>query len=302
MADTDVIPPVEPDLGPGGQGTPTPEPGPTPTPQEPELKPAAQLLAEETPPEPEALPEPAAPPPETDEARRSRTAADRIKELVVEKSSERRAREAAEARARLAEETLAEIGRLDPEIAQRLQQAAGQGTPTAPFAAPQATFTRAQVEQAAAALASQAQFNQQVDAAVIAGRTQHPDFDAAVAGLKALTGPQGPSTEFIQAALATGEAPELIYRLGKDPAEADRLLSLPPAALGAQMERLAATMRGEKAAAAKPPEPTRAPPAIAPRVTGRGATSELALDDPKLPMAEYIKRRNEHEKRKRASA
>lgn len=301
MADADVTPPE--DLGPGGQGTPTPEPGPTPTPQEPELKPAAQLLAEEGA-EAAAEPEvPAAPavPVETEDARRSRTAADRIKELVVEKSSERRAREAAEARARLAEETLAEIGRLDPEIAQRLQQGAGQGTPTTPSAAPQ-TFTRAQVEQAAAALASQAQFNQQVDAAVIAGRAQHPDFDAAVAGLKALTGPQGPSTEFIQAALATGEAPELIYRLGKDPAEADRLLSLPPAALGAQMERLAATMRGEKAAAAKPPEPTRAPPAIAPRVTGRGATSELALDDPKLPMAEYIKRRNEHEKRLRASA
>jgi hypothetical protein len=123
------------------------------------------------------------------------------------------------------------------------------------------------------------------------------------AGLKNLTGPAGPSTEFLQAALATGEASELVYRLGKYPNEADRLLSLPPAALGAQMERLAAAIRTERATTREATAaPSKAPPAIAPKVSGRGTTAEMALDDPRLPMAEYIKRRNEHDRKLRASA
>ena len=76
---------------------------------------------------------------------------------------------------------------------------------TAPVAKPAApaarTFTQAEVNAEAARIAEQTTFNRSVDAAVIAGRAAHPDYDEAIAGLKSMTGPIVPQ-ELIVAALA----------------------------------------------------------------------------------------------------
>lgn len=286
MADQD--PPEVSEVPEAPGGTPTPEPGPTPTPQEPELKSAAELLGTETPAEPKA--EPLAP------ARPKSDAAARIQVLTAEKWKEKRAREAADARAQLAEQTLAELARLDPSVAATL----GREVPPAPTgdpARPQArTYTQAEVLALAQQTAANTVFNQQVDQAVLAGRAAHTDYDASIAELRKLTGPEMPVT-FVQAALETGELTEIVYSLGKNPSEADRILSLPPLKQAVALARYADTLRSSR----KAPEPSKAPEAITPKVTGRAMT-EMELDDPKLPLQEFIRRRNEIERKSRQRA
>lgn len=279
-------PPVtsaEENLGPGGVPTPTPEPGPTPTPQpEPDsgLKPVADLLGKKPEPAAPVTPEPATPPD---------GAAARIQALTAEKWNERRAREAAEARAKLAEETLAELAK-----AGTAPQVGADGQPIKPAAAPAKTFTAKDVEAEAQRLAAQSIFNQDVDKAVFAGRAAHADYDEAINGLRSVTGPVVPA-EFLAAALETGEASELIYQLGKNPGEADRVLSLPPIKQAVALEKLASEIRGKKIAAA--PRVSAAPAPITPRVSG-GQTAELDLET--CSMEDYISKRNEAERAKAA--
>lgn len=289
MADPD--PPEVPEVPEAPGGTPTPEPGPTPTPQEPELKSAAQLLGTEDPQEPK--PEPAAPP--KPEAKQKSEVERRIQAISAEKWEEKRGREAAEARAQLAEQTLAELARLDPNVAATLgrEPTAPAGDPARPAAR---TYTQAEVLALAQQTAANTVFNQQVDAAVLAGRAAHNDYDASIAELRKLTGPEMPVT-FVQAALETGELTEIVYSLGKNPSEADRILSLPPLKQAVALARYADELRGAR----KTPEPSRAPEAIAPKVTGRAMT-EMELDDPKLPLQEFIRRRNEIERKARQRA
>jgi hypothetical protein len=289
--------PAEPD-DPSIVGTPTPEPGPTPTPPEPldELKPLTELLGEKDPPELAPVPEP---PKKPDPA----SPASRINKLTAEKWEERRKAEAAEARARLAEDTLSELARADPETAARLAQMAGlpppAGAPSPTPAPTQRPLTFADVQQQAAQLAAAQEFNTRVNELVVAGRAAHPDFDAAIGDLKRITG-DNPNNAFVQAAMDSGEASEVLYSLGKNPGEADRILSLPLSRQIVEITRFADGLRAKRTAAANP-EPSRAPQAITPKVSGR-ATEEMALDDPKLPLREFIRRRNEADKKARQRA
>lgn len=297
-------------FGPGGVETPTPaENSGTPTPQEPEpaappLKPLAALLGQEQAQTPvsetlegETSGETQAEPPAAVVPTRPNEAAARINKLTAEKWEEKRAREAAEARARLAEETLAELARANPELA---PAGAAQSQPNA-----ERRFTEAELRTEAARMHAVGQFNSAVDAAVIAGRAKHEDFDAAVEGLKKITGPIVP-TEFLQAALETGAASELIYELGKNPVEADRILSLPPLRQAVALARFADGLK--TAAATQSEAQTSAPAAVSkapapiPQKIGGSAWKELPLDDPKLSMEEFIRRRNEAEQKQRKRA
>lgn len=279
--------PGELELGPGGTPTPTPEPGPTPTPQpEPEvvakeddkgLKPLAELLGKK---------EGEAPGPDATSKPSPDSAKARITTLVIEKNSEKRARESAEARAKLAEDTIAELQKLSAK-------APVEGDGGAPAKPAARTFTQADVEAEAARLAARTTFNRRVDDAVIAGRKAHADYDEAISAFKQVTGPVVPG-DFLAAALETGEASELIYHLGKNPGEADRILSLPPIAQPVALANLAHEIKATKVAAAEA-EPTvsKAPKPITPRVGGRAA-AEPDLET--MPMADFIAKRNEQER------
>lgn len=267
----------EEDLAVIAQETPTPEPGETPTPPEEVVEPAESEIEEL---EPEIVPEP------------EPVASARESQLAAEKWEERRRAEAAEARAKRAEETLAEVAKLDPNLVRP------QGD------TPQAgrRFTADDLRSEAMRIAHQQQFDNRVNEAVLAGRKAYTDYDQAIDGLKRVTGAVVPS-EFVAAALETGEATEIIYALGKNPSEADRVLSLPPLKQAIELERMASKMRADKAQkVASGPAVSKAPVPIPERVGPRGSTKELSLNDPKLPLAEFIRRRNEEEQKARKRA
>lgn len=298
-------------LGPGGVPTPTGDgPGPTPTPQEPPtaLKPVGELLgkkdgAAEPKEEPKVEPKPA---PAGDGA------AGRISQLTAEKWSEKRAREAAEARAKLAEDTLAELARLDPEVAKRI--GAPEAPPVADGRPPARTYTQAEVQAEARRLAAEGDFNRRVNDAVLSGRAAHTDFDAAIGAMKELT-PVIPG-DLVAAALETGAPGDVLYALGKDRVEYDRILSMSPIAQAIAISQLAGKLKAEKdlatqvekakrqgegndldaVGAAGAPRVSRAPEPIKPAIRAGGRSNgELPIDDPNLPLAEFIKRRNEQE-------
>jgi hypothetical protein len=271
--------------GPGGVATPTPEPGGTPTPQDEPLKPLADLLGGKA-------AEPAAKTPEELAAEAAAAtkpkpdaAAERIRALTAEKWNLRREAEANAARAKLAEDTIAELQKLGVQAS-----VDGTATPPAkPTAPAPKTFTQAEVNAEAARIAEQTSFNRSVDAAVIAGRAAHPDYDEAIAGLKSMTGPIVPQ-ELIVAALQTGEASEVIYHLGKNSDVADRILSLPPIPQAVAVAQLASELKATRGDA---PVASRAPKPIPQRVTGRGVTDDNLET---MSMADFIKKRNETER------
>ncbi len=296
----------DPNLGPGGVPTPTPEPGPTPTPQDGGgLKPLTALLSEGGKGDvgaDDAAAAAAAAKKTADDAAAAaaelRGPAARINKLTAEKWEAKRAAEAAEARAKLAEETLAELARLNPD-------GTGGEAPPTPAKPGARTYTQDELMREASRVAAIQEYNRQVDAAVITGRAAHPDFNQSIEGLKKIAGQIIPD-HFVQAALETGEASELIYELGKNAGEADRILSLPPIKQAVALEKFADGIRAKRAAAKTAsaevdPDISRAPAPIVPKVGG-SSRKELELDDPNLPLAEFIKRRNEMEKKARARA
>jgi hypothetical protein len=272
-------------LGPGGVSTPTPEPGPTPTPQpEPEvkvgdetkgaLKPITELLGKKD--EKGGEVEPPV---------KSDPVAARINALTAEKWELKRAKDAADARAKLAEDTIAELQKLGAEAPKDGETPPAKPTPR--------TFTAAEVEAEANRLAAQNLFHSEVDKAVIAGRAAHEDYNEAIDGLKKITGPVVPA-EFLAAALETGEASEIIYHLGKNAAEADRILSLPMIKQAVALQKLASELADARPIPGEEgPKVSKAPKPIQPRVGGRGS-AEPNLET--MPMKDFIALRNKQER------
>jgi hypothetical protein len=200
--------------------------------------------------------------------------------------------------------------------------AAKPGDPAAPAPPAKRTYTEADLQREAGRLAEQNLFNRRVDDAVIAGRKTHADYDESIAGLKALTGPVVPG-DFVQAVLETGDsqhAGEVLYRLGKDPDELDRILSLPPMRMAIAVARYSEGLKpkttapegdelaGEgseanpvlRAAAALTAgrRVSAAPEPIKPRV---GARTTPNIDLETCSMDDFIKQRNEKERAARAN-
>lgn len=122
--------------------------------------------------------------------------------------------------------------------AERAKNAQPQGeAPKAPLD-PTADFdsrVREAAVQQATVMTAQAQFNRDCNSAAEAGRDKFgkEKFNASVSALQTLMDPtDGGSVaaynEFLLAALETGDAPTLLYELGQDMGEAQRILSLPP--------------------------------------------------------------------------
>lgn len=265
--------------GPGGTAEPGPEPGASP---EPAPEPAASAE-----PDSSALslpPSPATPPaPEPESA-----AAKRISALTAEKWAERRAREAAETQARVLQQQLADALEQRP-VAE----------PEPGAATDEPRYTRAQVEEHARRLAQgygnaaaqNAEFTRQVNTEVVKGRAEYADFDTIVAQLQSLTGPDLPR-EIVDAALETGAAADVLYALGKDLSEADRILSLPPQRQAVAIARLADKVSATKAAKPTPgasaaASVSAAPAPIAPKV---GGVASVAIDlaDETVPIGDWI--------------
>jgi hypothetical protein len=136
-----------------------------------------------------------------------------------------------------------------------------------------------EVEQRAAAIVAARDMNAKADAAAIYGGKTFADFDDAVAAMGVVLAPNPAKTsEFFAAltALPTEEAARVYYDLGKDPEAAERLLRMPPAAMGVEIARRAA-----RPAPAPAPKPvSKAPPPIQPLApTGRSGNDEPPTDN-----------------------
>lgn len=108
------------------------------------------------------------------------------------------------------------------------------------------------------------------------GAEQFPDFMSAVQTLDAL----GISGEQVQSLLGMDDAHKVIYSLGKNPEEAERILSLPPLQQGRELERLAS-----KPAPVAPTKAVSQAPAPVKPIDG-GVTTEK--DPSKMSSAEWM--------------
>jgi len=145
-------------------------------------------------------------------------------------------------------------------------------------------------------------FAQRCNEVATSGRLAFKDFDQKIMQLvevAELGTSQGQQkyNQFLAAVLETGTPEKVLYELGNDPEEAERLLGLPPAKMGIELGR-------RMAAGAGVPAVSGAPKPVTP-IGGRGGAHE-AIDpaDPTradhLSKVEWMRRRNEQVKARRA--
>jgi hypothetical protein len=209
----------------------------------------------------------------------SRTAT-RIDGLTREKWDAIRRAEAAETQLALMQARLEQVVVPQPPAA-----VDGQQPPPAPPVGPRAVVPGTPEFQAAVRAESAAtRFRERADQIVVDGRGKHGDFDAVVS---AHTGRFGPMPQYlIEAALETGSAAEVLYAMAKDPQEADRIVSLSPAAASVALAKLAAKAAGP----APGPGTSSAPAPITPAVGGTAA-KVWKIDDDDIPMEEFVRLR-----------
>lgn len=164
-------------------------------------------------------------------------------------------------------------------------------------------FTKSEVDQMvkdqAAKLAGEAQqrageadFNAQCNVEATKGKEVYSDWDQTLANFNMLGGLSRP---FLEAALETGKAHEVIYALGKDMNKTSELFALSPLKQAVAITKFAAEL------AAKPTgkSVSSAPSPITPKVGGKNSGPNPSLDDENLSMADFIKLREEQTKGRR---
>lgn len=203
----------------------------------------------------------------------------RLNQLVAERWAERRRAEASEAQNRLLQE---QLNQTRAAAAQPTLDA--DGNPVQPSASPVRSGPQPDLQAMAAQIAAQNDFNRQVGEEVAKGRTAHTDFDQVAANLQRFG--ELPRT-FVEAAMATGKGADVMYHLGGDIAEADRILSLQPIQQAVALATLAGTLK----APASPKTITSAPAPVSPKVGGGATKNTPSLEDPNMPVADWIKQR-----------
>lgn len=176
-------------------------------------------------------------------------------------------------------------------------------TTTAPAPLQPPTNLDALVNQRARELANIQDFNRRCDEAALAGRSAfgESEFNGRIANLQKLVDNTDPSSvkaynDLLMAALETGEAPRVLFDLGADLNEAQKVLSMTPTKMAVEMTRKAAMPPGTVSNAPKPITP----------IPSRGAANErISPDDPDrsdhLSTAEWMRRREEQLAARRAA-
>lgn len=139
------------------------------------------------------------------------------------------------------------------------------------------------VTKRATELAQQQQMAERGQSVSKVGAEAYPDFMSAVTTLDAL----GISGEQVNSLLGMDDAHKVIYALGKNPEEAERILALPPLQQGRELERMAS-----KAVQPAPRAVSKAPAPITP-VDG---STTVEKDPSKMSMDEWTKWREKNTK------
>lgn len=124
-------------------------------------------------------------------------------------------------------------------------------------------------------LAEEVQANSKAFASALEKKgAELPDFKESFDTLTAVAASKGPSGDALkQAIMEMGDkeiAAEIIYHLGKSPSEAQKLLSLPPIAMGLELGRIAARIETKP----KPNTTSKAPPPTDPLTRGNTAPAK----------------------------
>lgn len=166
-----------------------------------------------------------------------------------------------------------------PEADEGVAAPAGSGARPAPGSAEFDQLVMSEAQKVAA----QREFDTQCNAIAETGKEKYgAAFEEGVANLNALGLLNVP---VVQAAIATGAAPDVINALGADVDEAARIAGLGPVQMGVELAKLALKLQSPKDAK----QVSRAPAPIKP--VGGAATVETDVYDPNLSMEEYIRRR-----------
>lgn len=234
-------------------------------------------------------PVPTEPPTQEEQETARRGAEARIAALTSEKWQERRQNAELQAQLAEAQRKMDELtnGQAYPPVQQ-----------PDPLAAPQArTYTEAEARQMAEGLArqqsAQGRFDHEVNTAIIEGRRGYQDFDASIESLRRF-GPLPPY--FVAAVLEAGQvagtdeakAADILYALGKDLTEADRILSLPPERQGVALAKFATHKAKPAGQTLVAPPASSAPPPVR-SVVGGGGRSSFNPDDPNTDIKEWMK-------------
>lgn len=212
----------------------------------------------------------------------------RVNQLVAERWAERRRAEAAEQQTRLLQEQLNQTR----QALQAQPQVDADGNPIQQQQQPPRQQQPPQDLQAMAAqIAAQNEFNKQVGDEVARGRDParggHADFDQVAANLQRFG--ELPRT-FVEAALATGKGADVMYALGGDIAEADRILSMGPMQQAVALAQLAGTLKAPE----PPKKVTSAAAPIVPKIGGGSGKNTPTLEDPNMPVGDWIKLREKN--------
>ena len=266
--------------------------------------------------QPDPTPAPAlAPSPAGDDATRFVPIA-RFETAVGQKYEAIRRAEGLEARTRELEGRIAQYER--SATPQPQPQPAPNLTPVLPDPSGSRTFqgniSPGELDRLADLRARQMRFNERCNESVAAGRKTYTDFDAKVDALRQVAPtvdaqgrPMLPET-LVSAALATGRGHEVLYALGSDQSEADRIMSLgDPTSQAVEVAKYA---MGLKVAQAEPadddgvlkPVPKTTPTPIKQVVGGSRSISvkDMDLADPALPIEEFMRRRDAEATKRRA--
>lgn len=201
----------------------------------------------------------------------------RISGLTAEKWAERRRAEAAENQNAILQQQLRQMQARAPEPD-------ADGNVPAAAAPPAKVTTPSELQAMATQIANEQQFQKDVGSEIESGRKSHTDFDQVAANLQRFG--ELPRT-FVEAAMATGKGAEVIYALGQDAAEADRILSMQSPV---QQAVALATLAGGLAKPTPAKLVSSAPAPIVPKVGGHGS-NPMTIDDPNIPIADFIKLR-----------
>jgi len=139
------------------------------------------------------------------------------------------------------------------------------------------------VEERAALKAAQADFDRACNGILDTGKEKYGSaFEEGMTNLNALG---LMSVPLIQAAMATGAAPDVLNALGSDTEEAARITALPPVQMAVELAKLSTRLQAPR----EGPQISRAPAPISP--IGGQVQANLDVYDPHLSDDEYYRRR-----------
>lgn len=146
-------------------------------------------------------------------------------------------------------------------------------------ALPKDAEIEALAEQKAIELAKMKAYNDRANDIYKSGCDKFPDFPQKLEALKEVG---NISVPFVEAVDDTGDAENILYYLGKNPDEAQRIMDLPPHRMGTALGKLSA-----KLAAPPPPKPQSKAPAPIKPISGKAKAEQT---DEQMPIDEYMRR------------